>query len=263
MIGNLENRINVLLVDDDLVALNLTQALLPRAEFQVHAFTNPESAFEYARHHRIDLVITDQNMTEMTGLELMAKLRGELKLEAPFVMIAAQSDSQLSTKAAAGGAFNLLRKPVLRKPLLDTVSAALSDKSVESILVPEEFDDTSHTNEVVPLIDEAHVQELLETIGEEQLVDLVAMFFNQVATDVPNLCMSLRVSDFKQAKDIAHRIRGASISIGLQQTRSIATLMESAATCTTEEVESLICSLRDAIAESRKWMEKRFSRTFA
>jgi len=57
------------------------------------------------------LLLSDINMPEMTGLELLPKVR-ELRPDVPVIMITAYGDDQTRRKAMASGAAGFLTKPI-------------------------------------------------------------------------------------------------------------------------------------------------------
>lgn len=60
----------------------------------------------------VDFVISDWNMPNMTGIQLLDKVRStELFRELPFLMITAESEMQNVTKAVQGGVSGFIIKP--------------------------------------------------------------------------------------------------------------------------------------------------------
>lgn len=68
-----EKRIRVLVVDDDAMLLETTQALL-ESEFEVRSASSGQQALEALHEESADVVCTDFNMPEMTGFELLEKV---------------------------------------------------------------------------------------------------------------------------------------------------------------------------------------------
>ena len=64
-----------LIVDDNVALARVTQFALDRAGFETQTACNGRMALELALESRYDIVITDQQMPEMTGTELCQKLR--------------------------------------------------------------------------------------------------------------------------------------------------------------------------------------------
>jgi len=64
-----------LIVDDNIALARVTQFALDSAGFDTETAYNGKLALEVARSSQFDIVITDQQMPEMTGVELARELR--------------------------------------------------------------------------------------------------------------------------------------------------------------------------------------------
>jgi DNA-binding NtrC family response regulator len=67
---------SILLVDDEPEILFSLRGLL-RKEFDLHTATSGAEALEVLRRQPIQVIMTDQRMPEMTGVELLRRARGE------------------------------------------------------------------------------------------------------------------------------------------------------------------------------------------
>jgi CheY-like chemotaxis protein len=70
------------------------------------------------------LLLSDINMPEMTGLELLPKVR-ELRPDVPVIMITAYGDDQTRRKAMTSGAAGFLTKPIDFDVLRDEITRRL------------------------------------------------------------------------------------------------------------------------------------------
>ena len=66
---------SVLLLDDDEKDLMLLEQILRPDGFQVLKTTDPARAFEVLASHPVTIVISDQNMPGMTGVEFLSQVR--------------------------------------------------------------------------------------------------------------------------------------------------------------------------------------------
>ncbi len=81
-------------------------------------------------HEKFDLLLTDINMPEMNGIELIRHVRGGLSSDIPIVIITTKGeikDRELGLKLGANG---YLTKPVDVKALVRTVMEILSGRSL-------------------------------------------------------------------------------------------------------------------------------------
>ena len=64
-----------LIVDDNLALARVTQFALDNAGFETQTAANGQLALELAQESDFDIVITDQQMPQLTGIELCRELR--------------------------------------------------------------------------------------------------------------------------------------------------------------------------------------------
>ena len=70
-------------------------------------------------------MVTDVRMPEMSGIELMAKMK-QLRLDLPIIVITGDADVLLAIEALKAGASDFLEKPFDGEDLVASVSAALA-----------------------------------------------------------------------------------------------------------------------------------------
>jgi putative two-component system response regulator len=103
----------VLVVDD--VQTNLTVfakvvGQIPQTE--AVCFTSGKEALQWAASNECVLIIVDQSMPEISGLEFISEIRGRGNATTPIVMITGHSDKELQREALKLGASAFLGKPV-------------------------------------------------------------------------------------------------------------------------------------------------------
>jgi len=80
-----------LIVDDNMALARVTQFALDRAGFETQTANNGRIALELALDSHYDIVITDQQMPEMTGMELCQRLREHPDYsECPILLLTAK-----------------------------------------------------------------------------------------------------------------------------------------------------------------------------
>src|SRR4051794_39406826 len=70
---------NTILIIDDLFSSRLLIAEIVRqidSKLNLELFDTPSRALEYARHNRVDMVLTDFKLPEFDGIELVKQIRG-------------------------------------------------------------------------------------------------------------------------------------------------------------------------------------------
>ena len=106
----------VLVIDDELAAVELFQSYVIGLDYQVIGETNPEEAITRALESHPDVIIIDVMMPGMDGWELLQRLHHTPPLrDVPVIVCSVLSEADL---AAALGAAAFLKKPILRSQLV-------------------------------------------------------------------------------------------------------------------------------------------------
>jgi CheY-like chemotaxis protein len=120
------SRRRILLVEDDPdTALFATHVLTRRGGFEVTHTSDPVAALALAAEQSWDLVLTDLDLPNMSGLELLAALRQMLP-GLPIVLCTATPRDEWPASADGCGPDAILAKPLHADDLLDTLSGVIS-----------------------------------------------------------------------------------------------------------------------------------------
>ncbi|HTJ59089.1 MAG TPA: HD domain-containing phosphohydrolase [Devosiaceae bacterium] len=103
----------ILIVDDSRSSLALLAAQVGElGAHQIESFLDPEDALERSAGEQFDLVILDNVMPKMDGVELTRRLRATERYRLiPIVMVTSDVDRALRLEAIAAGANDFLTKP--------------------------------------------------------------------------------------------------------------------------------------------------------
>ncbi len=100
----------ILVVDDQEFNRNHLRRVLESEGFDVAAVADGRSAWEELRAHKYHLVITDLRMPELSGLDLLARVR-EVRLPVGVIVLTAYGDPAEALRAMKAGADDFLTKP--------------------------------------------------------------------------------------------------------------------------------------------------------
>jgi CheY-like chemotaxis protein len=105
------------------------QEILESLGYEVDAFTDSGQALEALRANssRFDLVITDQTMPGMTGVQLIQAVR-RLGLDIPIILCTGLGGSLSPDTGSGLGACELLVKPIPRAKMAQAVGKALRNR---------------------------------------------------------------------------------------------------------------------------------------
>ncbi|MEW6267435.1 MAG: ATP-binding protein [Thermodesulfobacteriota bacterium] len=116
----------ILFVDDEAALVEIGQTLLQRLGYRVEARTNSLEALDIFRRRPFDfdLIITDQTMPHLTGLELARRII-DIRPDVPVLLCSGFSYQITQEKMASSGVRGLVMKPVLAHELSRAIRQAL------------------------------------------------------------------------------------------------------------------------------------------
>jgi CheY-like chemotaxis protein len=119
----------ILVVDDEALMVQSIQALLQRIGYEVTGVTSGRDALNIfrARPDAADLVITDQTMPDLTGIE-MAKELSRIRPDIPLILMTGFSETLSSEVSEDRGIDAFLMKPVNSSEMATTVRRVLDRK---------------------------------------------------------------------------------------------------------------------------------------
>ncbi len=118
----------VVLVDDDPEILRSLGRLLRRESSDLLATDQPRQALDWARSRRVDLLITDQRMPDLSGTELIALLRDESPAT-KFVILSGFPDTALVVHRSGLLIERLISKPWDNDALLAAIRGLLTNRT--------------------------------------------------------------------------------------------------------------------------------------
>ena len=114
------NRFHILVVDDEPAQREMISGFLRKQDFEVIAAENAEHALELFRQEAFDLILSDQKMANMSGLELMQAVHA-INPETPVILITAFGTIEAAVAALKQGAIDYLTKPLNLEELLHRI----------------------------------------------------------------------------------------------------------------------------------------------
>jgi two-component system response regulator FixJ len=117
-------------IDDDEAVRDSLAFLLRANEIEVRTYESGTVFLAGASRLKAGCVVTDVRMPEISGIELLRKLK-ELKIFLPVIVITGHGDVPLAVEAMKFGAADFLEKPFDDDVLLAAVRAALNRQDSE------------------------------------------------------------------------------------------------------------------------------------
>ena len=122
---------SILVVDDNEVIRNLLSLVLQKVGYEVFLAPNGSEALEIVKNNRLDLVLLDVMMPELSGLEVLRSIRENKDnkiCSIPVMMITAASTVSDIDAAIEIGASSYIIKPFRNENLIGKVSAIFQEE---------------------------------------------------------------------------------------------------------------------------------------
>lgn len=117
----------LLWVDDEIESLKSQIIFLEGKGYHVTPLTNGYDALEYMKEHEVDVVLLDESMPGITGLETLARIK-ELNQQVPVIMVTKNEAENIMEEAIGSQISDYLIKPVNPNQILLTIKRLMENK---------------------------------------------------------------------------------------------------------------------------------------
>ncbi len=117
----------ILWVDDEIESLQSQKIFLENKGYEVQTLTNGFDAVEYVKDNIIDVVLLDESMPGITGLETLARIK-EVNSSVPVVMITKNETENVMDEAIGSQISDYLIKPVNPNQVLLSLKKIIDNK---------------------------------------------------------------------------------------------------------------------------------------
>lgn len=122
---NIAKKDNILVVDDDKMNLAIVHKMLG-IRYDVTCVSSGMDAISYLNNNVPDMILLDLHMPEMSGLEVLEKIREQDKLsDIPVVFLTADNDRKTEIDIFKAGAMDFIQKPFIAEVVIQRISRIL------------------------------------------------------------------------------------------------------------------------------------------
>lgn len=214
---------NVLIVDDEAPNLAVLSSFLESA-YTVYEATSGDEALTMARQNPIDVVISDQRMPGMTGVELLQQMHDE-GMDVPGIILTGYTDTPALIAAINDAhVFRFLRKPWQPEDVLAAVAAASDTIMYQRA-----------ARKLLDLLSKRSV-ELQRTLNELQATQQSLLQMDRLVTtgrlaagithDLRNAMSSLVMIEYEVAAKLRDPVLIETIAVGLAGLRNLLDALE-------------------------------------
>ena len=126
---------NVLVVDDSLPMRGIIKKIIKISGFNVQQFfeaSNGREALAILNQERLDLVLTDYNMPEMDGLELLDEIKKcDTSKSIPVVVITTEGSKKRLVEFMEKGAMDYIKKPFTPEEIKEKLNQIMGEPQYE------------------------------------------------------------------------------------------------------------------------------------
>ena len=119
----MNDKVHLLLIDDEKNYLLVLETLLTEAGYAVTALNDPETALAFLEESEVDIVITDMKMPRISGREVLERVKKNWP-HIPVLIMTAFGSIESAVEAMRYGAFNYITKPFSNDELLLSIQNA-------------------------------------------------------------------------------------------------------------------------------------------
>jgi len=191
----------LLVVEDNKDLCNLLRLQLEDI-YKVYTAGNGAEGLKKIHLYHPDIVVTDQMMPEMSGLEMLEQVRKDFQIShIPVIILTAKTDDAAKIKAINMGANAYITKPFSKEYLIARIEQLLSERKVfrDKILKQEEIAEPENNDSYEKYLGKKDI-ELLEKIHQVIEENLDNSDFN-IDTIAVNIGLS-RSAFFKKLKSL-------------------------------------------------------------
>jgi two-component system, NtrC family, response regulator AtoC len=141
---------SVLIVDDEEQLCRIIAHKLNKAGFRTYQAHNGQSALNMVKKEEIDVVILDYMLSDMTGIDVLQKIKEENE-QISIIMLTAYGNIENAVKAMKMGAFDYVNKPAELEILQEIVKKACQNKQIrlENQVLKEEIERTTSYDDLI------------------------------------------------------------------------------------------------------------------
>lgn len=127
----MQNRgVKVLIIDDDSSIRNMLSIVLKNEGYEVDAVESAIVALKKLKKETVDLIISDIKMPEISGIELLRKVKS-IDREIPVIMITGFGSTNDAVEAMKIGAEDYINKPFNLEELKIIINKSMHKKTIE------------------------------------------------------------------------------------------------------------------------------------
>jgi PAS domain S-box-containing protein len=199
--------LHILVAEDHPVNQRLTETLLTRRGHSVVLAGDGGAAVEKFRAERFDLILMDVQMPVRSGLEAaqaIRQLEDNQDRRTPIIALTAHAMPGDRQRCLEAGMDGYVAKPIATRELMAEIARLVPAPEAPAAPAPQAV---------------AHLDQLMERMGGDAtlLAEVIEIYLTDSAAALATLGEAVRAGDSAAVELLAHRIRGASATLTLDE----------------------------------------------
>ena len=217
-----QRRLDILVAEDNPVNQMLIGAILRRLGHKAILVENGRMAVEAALDQRFDCILMDMQMPEMDGLAATRAIRASLGpcAAVPIFALTADASPERRRFYDNAGLTGFMTKPIDRHALATRLAAIGNGTAAAADASPP--DATAE----VPLFDYIHINQISVAIGATRFEGLLALLAKELVERPAIIRRAVLAGDIARARNEAHSLKGATMSVGAMALGQAAAIIE-------------------------------------
>ena len=230
----------LLLVDDDVFNILLARIIAENAGMQVDVASNGRQAIEILNQNTYDIIMTDVQMPEISGFELVHFIRNSAIPELskiPVIAFTAAKVGRFDPEYTSAGFNEVLQKPFSEADFITHASAYLS--------APETFNQGIYKSAFAEKLYDLRETEKFTSGNNLQLASIIRSFIHTSQASLHELWNFCDDDNYQAIRMLAHKLLTAYGHMGVSEAipvlENLETLDEN--TCSKEEMKNLLVKI--------------------
>ena len=119
---NIFNNINILTIDDSEAGLKIIDKLLNGTNIKIDKANTGKECLDKIRINKYDVVLLDENLEEISGLELMKRIKEVRNFNAPVILLTKDNSYEYNEEYLKIGFSDYLLKPIKKDELINKIN---------------------------------------------------------------------------------------------------------------------------------------------
>jgi two-component system sensor histidine kinase RpfC len=210
-------QLKILAVEDNPINQMVLERILKNNGHKLKMVSNGELALEALEAELYDLVILDMHMPKLGGIDTYKKYSAiSNDHQTPFIMLTANATVDARMQCEQAGIKHFLTKPISSTSLLYAINLATGNEEITERLNHNEEEITE--NRVTKSIDTAILNRVISMAPDGEFLNRLHQSMDSYGKSILNgMNQAIRDEDLQKFRDLAHTLRGATMSLGMSE----------------------------------------------